>query len=42
MPMRLRYAWIDVPFFLLTVALLIPLVFHLAEIVIDFIASTEF
>jgi len=42
MPMRLRYAWIDLPFFILTIVLLIPLAFHLAEIVIDFIASTEF
>jgi hypothetical protein len=39
--MRLRYAWTDLPLFLLTVALLIPLLFHLAEIVIDFVSSIE-
>lgn len=33
--MRLRYAWVDVPFFILTVLLLIPLMFHLAAIVVD-------
>jgi hypothetical protein len=40
--MRLRYAWTDVPLFILGIVLLIPLIVHLAEIVIDFIASTEF
>lgn len=40
--MRLRYAWTDVPLFILGIVLLIPLVVHLAQIVIDFIASTEF
>jgi hypothetical protein len=40
--MRLRYAWIDVPFFILAVVLLIPLIVHLAKIVFDFIAYTEF
>ena len=40
--MRLRYAWTDLPFFILALVLLIPLFVHLAEIVIDFIASTEF
>jgi hypothetical protein len=40
--MRLRYAWTDLPFFILGVVLLIPLIVHLAEIVIDLIASTEF
>jgi hypothetical protein len=40
--MRLRYAWTDLPFFILGVVLLIPLIVHLAEIVIDFISSTEF
>jgi hypothetical protein len=39
--MRLRYAWTDLPFFILTVLLLIPLLFHLAQIVIDFVSSTE-
>lgn len=40
--MRLRYAWTDLPLLLLAVALLIPLIVHLAQIVIDTIASTEF
>jgi hypothetical protein len=40
--MRLRYAWTDLPFLILGVVLLIPLIVHLTEIVIDFIASTEF
>ncbi len=40
--MRLRYAWGDLPFLLLGVVLLIPLCIQLAEIVIDFITSTEF
>lgn len=40
--MRLRYAWADLPFILLGILLLIPLFVHLAEIVIDFIANTEF
>ncbi len=39
--MRLRYAWTDLPFILLAVVLLIPLFVHLAEIVIDFLASCE-
>ena len=39
--MRLRYAWIDLPFILLALILLIPLLVHLVEIVIDFLASTE-
>ena len=38
--MRLRYAWTDLPLFILALVLLIPLIFHLIEIVIDFIAST--
>lgn len=37
--MRLRYAWVDVPFFVLAIVLLIPLLFHLAEIVADFARS---
>lgn len=37
--MRLRYAWIDVPVFLLTIVLLVPLLFRLAEIVVEFIAD---
>jgi hypothetical protein len=40
--MRLRYAWVDLPFFILGVVLLIPLIVHLVQIVIDFITSTEF
>jgi hypothetical protein len=40
--MRLRYAWTDLPFFILAVVFLIPLCVHLVEIVIDFFASTEF
>jgi hypothetical protein len=40
--MRLRYAWTDLPFFILAVVLLIPLCFHLIEIVIDFFTYTEF
>ena len=39
--MRLRYSWTDLPTSSCAVVLLIPLVVHLAEIVIDFIASTE-
>jgi hypothetical protein len=39
--MRLRYAWTDLPFITLAVVLLIPLLMHLVEIVINFIASTE-
>ncbi len=39
--MRHRYAWTDLPFFILTVVLLIPLLFHLAEIVINFVSSIE-
>jgi hypothetical protein len=39
--MRLRYAWTDLPFFILAVVLLIPLLFHLAEIVINFVSFTE-
>jgi hypothetical protein len=40
--MRLRYALIDLPFFFLGVVLLIPLMVHLVQIVIDFLTSTEF
>jgi hypothetical protein len=40
--MRLRYALIDLPFFALGIALLIPLMVHLVQIVIDFLTSTEF
>ena len=32
--MRLRYAWIDLPFMILAVVLLIPLILDLAEILI--------
>ena len=39
MQCRPRYAWIDVPFFVLTIVLLIPLAFHLAEIVAAYIAA---
>jgi hypothetical protein len=39
--MRLRYAWTDLPFVILAVMLLIPLLMHLIEIVVNFIASTE-
>jgi hypothetical protein len=39
--MRLRYALTDLPLFILTVALLVPLLFHLAEIVINFVSSIE-
>jgi hypothetical protein len=39
--MRLRYAWIDLPFFILTIVLLIPLLFHLAQIVFNFVSSSE-
>lgn len=38
-PPRLRYAWIDVPFFILAIVLLIPLIVHLVEIVADFVAG---
>lgn len=37
--MRLRYAWTDLLFFAVAVVLLIPLVVHLVEIVIDFVAA---
>lgn len=40
--MRLRYAWTDLPLLILGIVLLIPLIVHLAGIVIDFIVSTEF
>jgi hypothetical protein len=39
--MRLRYAWTDLPFFVLAVALLIPLLVHLVGIVSDFIVSAQ-
>jgi hypothetical protein len=39
---RLRYAWTDLPFILLAVVLLIPLLVHLVEIVINLLASTEY
>jgi hypothetical protein len=39
--MRLRYALTDMPIFVVTVGLLIPLLFHLAEIVINFVSSIE-
>jgi hypothetical protein len=39
--MRLRYALTDLPIVVLTVVLLIPLLFHLAEIVINFVSSIE-
>jgi len=39
--MRLRYALTDLPIFILTVAFLVPLLFHLAEIVINFVSSIE-
>ncbi len=39
--MRLRFAWTDLPFFILAVVLLIPLLFHLAQIVINFVSSTD-
>jgi hypothetical protein len=37
--MRYRWAWTDLPFFILGLVLLIPLIVHLAEIVIDFVMS---
>jgi len=37
--MRLRYAWIDLPFFVLAIVLLVPLFIHLAEILIGYAAS---
>jgi hypothetical protein len=37
--MKFRWAWTDLPFFILAVVLLIPLIIHLVGIVIDFIAS---
>jgi hypothetical protein len=39
--MRFRYAWTDLPLFVLALLLLIPLLFHLVEIVVDFIVSSE-
>ena len=39
--MRLRYALTDLPIFILAVLLLIPLLLHLAEIVINFVSSIE-
>lgn len=39
--MRLRYALTDLPIYALTIGLLIPLLFHLAEIVVNFVSSIE-
>lgn len=37
--MGLRYAWTDIPIYALAIVLLIPLLIHLIEIVIDYLAG---